>query len=89
MFSFLLPMAFLAIGSYGWDPAMENNNLYEGDIVLSPEQKNAEKVGKLRFAAIKTKLWTKRVIPYRLFASMGSKPEAVKAIDEAIAEIQK
>ena len=43
-----------------WVKEMENDGLYEGDMILSPEQLAAAKSGKLSYGSIRKRLWPKK-----------------------------
>ena len=56
--------------SQAWVKEMENPGLYQGDIVLSPEEAEQVKNGKLTFGAVTTRLWP-RTIAYEWDGNIG------------------
>jgi len=77
VFAALLPVALC------WVKEMENEGIYEGDIILSPDQQEEIKNGKLSFGSIRSKLWG-RTIPYAFDSTISSEPVAMAAIKAAI-----
>ena len=84
----LLLMSFFSCNFALWVKEMENAGLYEGDIVLSPEQQENIREGKFAFASTKDQLWP-RTIPYDMADTLSNNPVAVKAIEDAIADYEK
>jgi hypothetical protein len=78
----LLPVALC------WVKEMENEGTYEGDMILSPDQEDEIKNGKLSFGSIRSRLWGHE-IPYAFDPSIAREPRAVKAIEAAIADYHK
>ena len=69
---------------------MENPNLYEGDMLLTPEQLRLVKEGPSAFASInlKERMWP-GPIPYSYDEKIGASGQAVWAIQQAIKDYHK
>jgi len=85
LFSLLL---FFPLLTHGWVKEMENDGLYQGDMILSPEQQEAVRKGDNTFGSIKTNLWP-GPIPYSLSPSLSRSSKAVNAIQLAIDDYHK
>eukprot|EP00795_Rhopilema_esculentum_P010342 gene10342-19039_t len=70
---------------------MENSGMFEGDMILTEEQKQDFLYGspnyQIPLAATKTSLWP-TTIPYSMESSIASSSRAVSAINAAIADYQ-
>jgi len=79
----------LAVVTGEWISEMENSMLYEGDIVLSPEELANIRNGTFAFASTTSDLyWPKGVaIPYEIASSIDG--HGLQAIKDAIADYQK
>jgi len=83
----LLLLLQVSVTTSRWTKDMENDNLYEGDIVLDPDEevKNENKNSQVLYAAsIKGGRWPLGKIPYVIDPSIGEK--GVNAIHQAIAQ---
>merc|ERR1719193_1028230 len=84
----LLIFQFLSQLSYAeWVKEMENPNLFQGDIVLDPEDRNPD--GSIKFAIMKGGRWPNAEVPYSIHRSLMNEPKALQAIKDAIAEYHK
>jgi len=74
-----------------WVPAMENEGLYEGDMVLSPDQMQEVEEGKFSFASTsnKNRLWPNAVVPYVIAESLSDKTEFLSELKYAIGNYHK
>jgi len=77
-------LATISKGS-SWVPDMENENLYEGDIVLDPDER--EQINGHTYASIKGGRWPNGIIPYDVWPSTSKKVKDM--IPKAIAEYEK
>ena len=86
----ILCILLLPFLTNGWVTEMENAGLYQGDIILTPEQQEGlRKKGDFSFGSIKKYLWPGAVIPYSISPSLMKSKKAVNAIRLAIADYQK
>eukprot|EP00794_Sanderia_malayensis_P015875 gene15875-17475_t len=87
----LLILSAIGLCIFATDP-MEDPNLFEGDMILTEDQKRDYLSGQANYqiplAAKKTDLWPK-VIPYDIHSSLSSEAKAVNAIKEAIADYER
>eukprot|EP00794_Sanderia_malayensis_P015872 gene15872-17471_t len=87
----VLILGLCALGITASDP-MEDPNLFEGDMILTNDQKLAYLSGEANYqiplAATKTNLWP-TVIPYSLDSTLSSQSRAVSAINAAIADYER
>ena len=67
---------------------MESKDLYQGDMILSPEQRKSLDVGKNPLGSIKERLWP-RTIPYSFSDTLSRNRKAKRAIDLAFKEFEK
>jgi len=76
-----------------WVDEMENDGLFQGDMVLDPAQQAEAREGKFAFGSIRTGLWTKvgdRVtIPYAYDSTIAGSAQALGAIKGAFADYHK
>jgi len=79
--SLILILTFSA--SWAWVREMENDGLYQGDMVLNPEQMQTLKHGVFGFGATTDKLWP-TTIAYEYSDEIAASPKAVAAIQAAI-----
>jgi len=80
--------------AYGhWVNEMENDGLFQGDMILTPEQQAEAQEGKFTFGSIRTGLWTKRgdtvTIPYDSDSTISRSSKAQRAIKAAFADYHK
>jgi hypothetical protein len=73
---------------------MENGGLYEGDMILNPQQMAEARDGKFSFQGVKDRyLWTKRgdtvTIPYTMDSTISGSSKARNAIQKAIDDYHK
>lgn len=89
----LLPLSCLLMVGLAhaetWNTEMENPNLYQGDIVLDPQQREILKNGKSLFASTKDQHWPNGVVHYQMADVIENNPVALKAINDAIADYHK
>ena len=88
MASMLFFLAILPALTSAWVKEMENKGLYQGDMVLSPEQMEQVKKGEYTFGSVKDNLWP-TTIPYEFADSLRNEPQARRAIMAAIKEYEK
>ena len=69
----LSELLFLPLLTASWVPAMDNPGLFEGDMVLSPEQVEAVKNGGVSYGAKKNGRWPKTSIAYELTSDLKGK----------------
>ncbi|XP_057295036.1 hatching enzyme 1.2-like [Hydractinia symbiolongicarpus] len=69
-----------------WVEEMENPGLFEGDMILSPQQLEAARKGKLSYATTIGKQWPGKTVPYAYDLTIKARPRAIKVIQDAIAE---
>lgn len=83
-------LAYIQI-TYGWVKQMENLNLFEGDMILTPKQKEKVQNGDYGFGSKKDprELWPRAEVPYDMSYDLASNQKAVKGINEAIAMYHK
>ncbi|XP_031553981.1 low choriolytic enzyme-like [Actinia tenebrosa] len=62
------------------DHGMYDPNLFEGDMLLTPEQKAAVLHGVNGRASVNTKLWPDAVLPYTIDASLANDARGMRAI---------
>ncbi|XP_057291267.1 zinc metalloproteinase nas-6-like [Hydractinia symbiolongicarpus] len=74
-----------------WVKEMENPGLYEGDMVLSPDQMKEVKQGTFTFSSTskKNKLWPNGVVPYTVNSDLARESEFKREFDIAIAQYHK
>eukprot|EP00795_Rhopilema_esculentum_P010341 gene10341-19038_t len=88
-FSWLV-LCLCAAAAFCSEP-MENSGMFEGDMILTEEQKQDFLYGspnyQIPLAATKTSLWP-TTIPYSMESSIASSSRAVSAINAAIADYQ-
>ncbi|XP_057290929.1 astacin-like metalloprotease toxin 2 [Hydractinia symbiolongicarpus] len=81
----LLIAILMVCAVYGnWVDEMWNPGLFEGDILLNPQQREEIKAGRFEFASVKHKLWPNAVIPYEISGELTWEKKAMKELDEAI-----
>jgi len=85
----LLTAGFIHVASSGWVKEMENPGLYEGDMVLTPDQMKEVKTGKYQFGAIKDKLWPNGIIPYQISYDLARESEFISEFQVSLAEYHK
>jgi len=68
-----------------WTKDMEKSGLFEGDIMLNPEQQENLKNGEYPFALTKKNLWG-QTIPYEIGRDLQRQTKAMIAINQAIAD---
>lgn len=83
-----LLLVLLPAISYAWVTEMEDPNLFQGDIVLSPEEAEQAKNGKLTFGSVTRRLWPK-TIAYDWDSNIGRSRKARDAIMAAIKDYHK
>jgi len=90
MFVGMLVGMLVSLCKSEWVKEMENIHLFQGDMILSPDQMIAvRKLSGNAFGSIRdrTKLWpTDRPIPYTVDASLKHNRKAVQAIRDAVAD---
>ncbi|XP_057316847.1 low choriolytic enzyme-like [Hydractinia symbiolongicarpus] len=79
-----LACAAMLHDSHAWVREMENPNLYQGDMVLRPDQKEVLKNGGSAFASIIGYRWPNGVVPYVVTNGIGN--DGKKAVADAIAD---
>jgi len=86
----LLFVVFLALPlcSKAWIKEMENKDLYQGDMMLSPDQMQEVKEGKYTFGSIKDNLWP-TTIAYDYHPDIAESPRAIRAIEAAFKDYEK
>ena len=62
MASMLFFLAILPALTSAWVKEMENKGLYQGDMVLSPEQMEQVKKGEYTFGSVKDNLWPTTIL---------------------------
>ncbi|XP_057291530.1 zinc metalloproteinase nas-4-like [Hydractinia symbiolongicarpus] len=75
-----------------WTKAMENPSLYQGDMILSPAQREYFMKGRSKaYGSIAdvTKLWPKGVVPYVITSSLQKNSKAMSEIQEAFNQYHK
>eukprot|EP00795_Rhopilema_esculentum_P010344 gene10344-19041_t len=86
-----LLLSFCAAAAFCSEP-MENSGMFEGDMILTEEQKQDFLYGspnyQIPLAATKTNLWP-TTIPYSMDSSIASSSTAMSAINAAIADYQR
>lgn len=92
--SCLLGVLLLATSISAWSKDMEDAALYEGDMILTPDQREEVKNGQFKFGSIsnRNKLWLKNgqaIVPYKIEYSLATERDAVREINAAIAEYHK
>lgn len=70
-----------------WVKEQENKGLFEGDIVLTPDQ--AERRPGTTYASLKTDLWPSTTIAYDVSSDLRREPKAMKGIRAAIEQYHK
>jgi len=89
----LLVLCLLPLACEGWVKEMENNGLYQGDMVLSPEQQMEASDGRFAFGSVRTGLWPKVnghvTIPYVMASQLANSRKASGAIQSAINDYHK
>ena len=78
----------LSMGTTEWLRKMENPDLFEGDIVLSPEQRRRLFSGNFPFGTVKGNYLWPRVIPYSISDELKGNQMAETAIKAAIADYE-
>jgi len=88
MASTALLLALLPALTSAWVKEMENKDLYQGDMMLSPDQMEEVYKGEYTFGSIKDKMWPTN-IAYDFHESLASEPQANRAVQAAIKEYEK
>ena len=88
MASKLLLLALLPALTSAWVKEMENKDLYQGDMMLSPDQMAEVYKGEYTFGSIKDKMWPTN-IAYDFHESLANEPQANRAVQAAIKEYEK
>ncbi|XP_057315605.1 hatching enzyme 1.2-like [Hydractinia symbiolongicarpus] len=70
-----------------WVREMENKGLYQGDMVLRPDQKEALEKAKNTFGSVIGFRWPNGVVPYVITSSIGN--DGYNAVQQAIADYHK
>lgn len=91
MFKFALISCLLALGTCSWVPGMENPGLYEGDMVLNPEQMLEVEDGTFTFSSTgnKNKLWPNGVVPYTMSSDLARSSEFMSEFQHSIDQYHK
>jgi len=91
MRSLTLIVALFAASAYAWVPQMENMALFEGDMVLRPDQQAKYKNGELGYGSKKNRdeLWPAGVVPYLIASELRYNSKAMASINAAFAEYKK
>lgn len=87
LFASILLVTVLVSVNAEWVIEMENENLFEGDIVLDPSEKASLDMGEYVYGSIKGSRWPNGVVPYSITSSIGS--SGARAIQNAIAQYHK
>lgn len=69
-----------------WVPEMENVSMFEGDMILTPEQLEQARQGTLGFATSIGKQWPDNTVYYSYALDVQARPRAQQVIQQAIAE---
>ena len=85
---FLVLFNIFHFSSSDWVKEMENPDLFQGDILLSPEQQSNMKAGKYPFALTKKNFWPKQ-IAYAIDKGLEGYPAALRSIQEAIDDYER
>jgi hypothetical protein len=89
----LLLVALLPLAAHAWVDEMENDGLFQGDMVLDPMQQEEAADGKFTFGSIRTGLWTKVgdhvTIPYTTDGTIGGTAKAMNALKASFADYHK
>ena len=88
MIPFIILLSVLASPTAAWVKEMEDPSLFEGDMMLTPQQARLVKEGKYRFGSITDRLWP-TTIPYNYDRIIASSASAIRAIQAAIADYHK
>jgi len=73
-----------------WVKEMENTNLFEGDMILRPDQMQRWSQGVVYGSKRdKNELWPNGVVPYIIARDLRNEPKAMQGIKEAFAEYKK
>jgi len=83
-FVFLVVIFCLAVADANWVREMENPGLFQGDMILRPEQKNAVTSKGSTYGSVIGYRWPGGVVPYYINANIGS--EGKRAVIAAIAD---
>lgn len=77
--------------AFCWVKEMENLNLFEGDMVLRPDQINKWNNGQLGYGSKRDKneLWPNGIVPYTISYELSSNRKAMGAINAAFDEYKK
>ncbi|XP_002157397.2 hatching enzyme 1.2 [Hydra vulgaris] len=67
-----------------WKKEMENPNMYQGDIQLTPDEEERLKNKMSPFGSIKDKRWTNKIVPYMIDNTIDAGTR--QAINDAIAD---
>jgi len=83
-----------AVCAFGWVTEMENEGVYQGDMVLTPDQEQQAKEGKLSYTSIKSGLWPKSSdgkvwIPWQWDSHLSRSRKAQQAIERSIQDYHK
>jgi len=88
----LIACAVYAVQGF-WVDEMENDGLFQGDMILDPGQQAEAMDGKFTFGSVRTGLWTKRgdsvTIPYTMDRTIGGSAKAKRALQAAFADYHK
>jgi len=87
MISHLVCMTLLLGSCAAWVKEMENPGMFQGDMLLSPEQIAEAKVGKLSYGSVTYGRWPGGKVPYFIESSIGSRGRT--AIAQAVADYHK
>ncbi|XP_002153855.2 zinc metalloproteinase nas-4 isoform X1 [Hydra vulgaris] len=81
----------LILSASAWVRDMENPNLYQGDMILSPSEIEEVRNGTFTFSALGdlSKMWPNAVVPYVIDSSLANERKAKSGIESAIADYHK
>lgn len=82
-------MALLMASKAEWINEMENSGLYEGDMILSPEQIADARNGQLTYGSTIGKQWPDKTVPYEYALDIVARPRAQQVIQQAIDDYHK
>uniref|UniRef100_A0A7M5XK55 Metalloendopeptidase n=3 Tax=Clytia hemisphaerica TaxID=252671 RepID=A0A7M5XK55_9CNID len=87
----LLLATCLAFASGAWVPEMENAGLYEGDMILDPDQQKEVEDGTFTFSSTgnRNKLWPNAVVPYSLTSDLARDGKFMREFQHSIDQYHK